>query len=163
MATDKPGIEETYSGAIHSSNLRMEVREDSPNGAACVLIAVGWSPSRLGAALMRLHSSASREGVEQVHSLIAGQAAHWGIERPHAVAGSVLAWWLVHNCKACGGVRFELIKDTPMLSSRHCKACKGTGETPTPHGSDGRRLAIFMDDCVSRAQQSIKMRLRNTY
>lgn len=60
MATEvddkKPGIEESYTGAVSSSNLRMDEREGSPTGAAGLLIAAGWSPSRLGAALMRLHS-----------------------------------------------------------------------------------------------------------
>lgn len=54
--TDKPNIEETYTGAVASSNLRFESREGSPTGAAGLLIAAGWSPSRLGAQLMRLHS-----------------------------------------------------------------------------------------------------------
>ena len=49
----KPTIEERYSGAIHASNLRVQAERTGP---ADVLIAAGMSPSRLGAALMRLHS-----------------------------------------------------------------------------------------------------------
>lgn len=49
-------VDERYTSAIHASNLRCETRDGAPINAADVLIAVGWSPSRLGAALMRLHS-----------------------------------------------------------------------------------------------------------
>lgn len=163
MATgtaDKPGIEETYSGAVTSSNLRMEVREDSPNGAASVLIAVGWSPSRLGAALMRLHTGPDRAGLEKVHEQLVIQAKQWGVERPEAVSASVLSWWLQRVCVGCSGVRFEVIPGTPHLSSRPCRLCKATGESKLHYGEVGRRMAAWLDDCKQQAVQSIKRRLR---
>lgn len=52
----RPNVEENYTGAVASSNLRMDVREGTGTGAAGLLIAAGWSKSRLGALLMRLHS-----------------------------------------------------------------------------------------------------------
>lgn len=178
---DKPGIEETYSGAVTSSNLRMEVREDSPNGAASVLIAVGWSPSRLGAALMRLHteydSTSTPPGepsatdiallqmglktLPAVHECIAHQAEVWRMERPAEVATAVIAWWLAKSCRTCHGRQYQTIPGTPALSNKVCRACGGSGEARLHYGQDGRRLANYMDDCVSRAQQSIKKRLRN--
>jgi hypothetical protein len=51
--TERPNIEERYTSATDSSNLRLD---DNKGGDADLLIAAGWSPSRLGAALMRLHS-----------------------------------------------------------------------------------------------------------
>lgn len=54
--TDRPDIEETYTAAVSASNLRLETREGSATGAAGLLIAVGWSESRVGAIFMRLHS-----------------------------------------------------------------------------------------------------------
>jgi hypothetical protein len=177
--TDKPGIEETYSGAVTSSNLRMEVREDSPNGAAGVLIAVGWSPSRLGAALMRLHTEydgssippgkpsatdvallqISLKTLPAVHQQIAHQAAVWGMERPNEIATAVIAWWLAKSCRVCRGRQYQTIPGTPALSNRVCKACGGSGEATLHYGQAGRRLANYIEDCVSRAQQSIKKRL----
>lgn len=49
----KPNVEEKYTSATHASNLRVQAER---GGSADVLIAMGWAPSRLGAALMRLHS-----------------------------------------------------------------------------------------------------------
>lgn len=51
--TDAPNTEERYSTATHSSNLRVQAERSSP---ADLIIAAGMSPSRLGAALLRLHS-----------------------------------------------------------------------------------------------------------
>lgn len=48
-----PSAEERYTGATNTSNLKVEARRQLP---ADYLIAAGWSPSRLGAALLRLHS-----------------------------------------------------------------------------------------------------------
>lgn len=177
--TEKPTVEESYSSAVTSSNLRMEVREDSPNGAAGVLIAVGWSPSRIGAALMRLHTeydgssippgkpSATDVALMQiglktlpaVHQQLANQAAHWQMEHPEEIATAVIAWWLAKSCRSCRGRQYQTIPGTPALSNRVCRACNGTGESTLHYGQAGRRLANFMDDCVSRAQQSIKKRL----
>jgi len=53
---DRPNVEETYTEAVSASNLRFETRDGSPIGASGLLIAAAWSPSRLGAQLMRLHS-----------------------------------------------------------------------------------------------------------
>lgn len=159
--TDAPTIAERYVSAGNSSNLRCETGEDAPMGAAAIFIAAGWSQSRIGMALMRLHTKADRNGLEQVHVQIAMQAARWQIERPDAVAASVLAWWLSRICKTCHGVKFQLIPNTPALSAKQCKLCRGTGEMALPHGSDGRRMAAFMDDCKERAAQSIKNRLHS--
>jgi hypothetical protein len=49
----KPTTEERYVTATHASNLRTQADK---SGSTDVLIAAAWSPSRLGAALMRLHS-----------------------------------------------------------------------------------------------------------
>lgn len=48
-----PTIEERYTNATHASNLKVEAER---GGSADVLIAMAWSPTRLGASLMRLHS-----------------------------------------------------------------------------------------------------------
>lgn len=51
---EKRGVEEIYTSATTSSNLRVE-GPDRP-GDADVIIAAGWSESRIGSALLRLHT-----------------------------------------------------------------------------------------------------------
>lgn len=50
---ERPGVEERYTSASNTSDL--SVHADC-RGDSDVLIAMGWSSSRLGAALLRLHS-----------------------------------------------------------------------------------------------------------
>lgn len=56
-ASDRPGIDESYQTASNTSNLTVEADR---RGAGDVLIASGWASSRLGSALMRLHSEWDR-------------------------------------------------------------------------------------------------------
>lgn len=51
--SERAGIEEQYTSATHTSNLKMEARVRGPGD---VIIAAGWSRSRIGSALLRLHS-----------------------------------------------------------------------------------------------------------
>lgn len=231
MATDtkndqKPGVEERYAGATHASNLRMEAREDAPIGAAGLLIAMGWSPSRLGAALMRLHSEweasehPKRPAAEAVRRLagtyqrdkdglvtIDGrppvppldaakrQAHDWymhelkilfgklktmpdvrhqlimwaqkqGIENPEHRVAEVMGWWLDHTCPGCDGLKKERVANTPALSHRDCKVCKGTGEIRIPFEQgnisylyESKKMLKHIDVCVKTAQTSVRQRL----
>ncbi len=180
ITTDKPNIEEGYAQAVTSSNLRLDVRQDSPTGAAGLLIAIGWSHASLGAALMRLHTEYDRFSIPpgeasatdirllqiglktlpSVRQQVTHQAALWGMEHPVEVATAVIAWWLAKSCRVCHGRQYQTIPGTPALSNKACKACAGTGESKLHYGQAGRRLANFLDDCVSRAQQSIRKRLQ---
>ena len=50
---EKPGVAEQYAMATNAKNLRVEAEK---RGNADILIAAGWSASRVGSALIRLHS-----------------------------------------------------------------------------------------------------------
>ena len=168
---------EKYSSAIHASNLRVEAEK---SGAGDLLIAVGWSPSRLGAALMRLHTEYDGAGLSRNPSktdamLLVGklksladvrreaeiQALTWRMNSPAHTSFSVVLYWLDQRCKACGGRGAKAIPGTPSLQAKPCHVCHGSGKATPPHGQDGKRLANYFDECAIRAQQSIKKRLRN--
>jgi len=173
---DRPGIEEQYSQACTSSNLRVEADKRSP---ADVLIASGMSHSRIGGALMRLRSEYGSDSVprrsatETDHRLMMGrlktlpavivavtaQAHSWGIDRPEAVALAVVSHWLDNICRHCEGRGKERIKDTPTLSGKNCKHCRGTGRIDLTHGSAGRRIEGFISDCVNRWRVSTSRKL----
>lgn len=48
--------EEAYISATTSSDLRCDTRDSAPRSDTDLLIAAGWSQSRIGAALLRLHT-----------------------------------------------------------------------------------------------------------
>ena len=157
--SDVPTVEEKYTSAIHTSNLRVEADK---GGSADVLIAVGWSPSRLGSALMRLHSeqdgAQSLRSFAGVHGQLDAQSMRWGM--PVATTTAILKYWLAPLCKVCQGRKFESVPGSPALSAKRCNCCRGEGVERIPHGEDGRRLLGYIEDCLSRARDSIKARLR---
>ncbi|RYF00882.1 MAG: hypothetical protein EOO32_05890 [Comamonadaceae bacterium] len=63
-------LEEAYASAANSSDLRCETREGAPRADTDLLIAAGWSQSRVGGALLRLHTE--WDGVE--HARVASSA-----------------------------------------------------------------------------------------
>ena len=205
----RPGTEEIYTCAGNASNLRVQADR---TGSADVLIAAGWSESRLGMALLRLHTvwdaaekpcKPTKHAVEalaltlptknklpdlsraanlanewylhELHKLVGKlnalpdvrrevvrQAEIWCIADSASVVPAVIKYWLDQNCHACGGLKWKVVPGAPSLSNRACHACRGSGVGTAPHGQDGKKLCNFLDDCVSRAQQSIRSRLRNT-
>lgn len=177
---DRAGIEEQYSQACTSSNLRVQADKRS---SADLLIASGMSNSRMGGALMRLRAEYGSDSVprrnasETDHRLMLGrlktlpavlsavtaQAHSWGIDRPGAVALAVVSHWLDDLCRHCEGRGKERIKDTPALSARNCKHCGGTGRIDLTHGSAGRRMAGYVGDCVSDWSHRTKKLLRDRH
>lgn len=177
-------IEERYTNAVVSTDLKCDTRDGAPIGDADVMIAAGWSKSRIGSALLRLHTEfdgAARprpmqgtseaaahhnrteatlffgklKSLPAVLPEIAFEVAKWGAERPGRTAEAVLIWWLDKNCPKCHGRKFELIPGTGRMSGKVCKYCSGSGERIIPHGLIGKRTATFLDDCVHRARQQI--------
>lgn len=187
----RPDVEERYTTATNASSLVLEERTTGP---ADVLVAAAWSPTRIGAALLRLHSEfdggqrarqrpfKDREGkwttptdakllamrlktMPAAREQLTIQATMWEMEDPAQKARLVLLWWLDQVCPKCHGRKFQHVSGTPSLSAKSCPrpdkgGCGGSGLVAIPCGADGRKLANFLDDCVARARQSIKQRLR---
>lgn len=176
MSNDAQTIEERYITANKASNLRVEADK---GGAVDVIIAAGMSPSRLGSALLRLHSewdgAAKRRGymtptdtsllmgrlitLPAVRAGVEHQARRWGIEDADKVVAAALYWWLDRTCPHCEGRGKAVIDGTPSLSTISCKHCHGTGERHLSHGQAAQKLVGYMHDCTERAAQSIKSRL----
>lgn len=98
-----------------------------------------------------------------VRAALTHQLTVWGVQEPQAVCVAVLRWWLQPTCHRCGGTKWEVVPGTGRHSGRACKSCDGTGETRLPAGQVGRRLANYMDDCVSRSKAAIRHRLRQAH
>ena len=174
---DAPTIEERYTRATTSSNLKCEADARSD---VDVLIACGLAPGILGSALMRLHSEydsssekQARTGTDaillmgklkslpRVLEALEGWALLRGLDAPGKLAQAVTAYWLNSMCTACEGRGHERVAGTPMLG-RQCKVCRGTGKRKEPMGEAGRQMLSMMDDCVIVARNSMKRRLRNS-
>jgi hypothetical protein len=178
MATgDTADVDERYAVAINARSLKVD---DHKSGPVDVLAAAAWSPTRIGAQLLRLSSefdSGQRAKTktdavllwERLKSLEGAQeqltlyAVTHGMESPAVKARAALLWWLDHVCPKCQGRKWLPVRGTPHLSGVLCPprhGCGGSGETTIPHGAEGRKLSVFIDDCVNRARSSIRHRLR---
>ena len=173
---DAPTIEERYTRATTSSNLKCEADTRSD---VDVLIACGLTPGILGSALMRLHSEFDSSSEKQARTstdaillmgklkslprvleALEGWALLRGLDAPGKLAQAVSAYWLNSMCSACEGRGHERVAGTPMLG-RQCKVCRGAGKRKEPMGDAGRLMLSMMDDAVMVARNSIKRRLRN--
>ena len=220
-ATDeKRGIEEAYQVAGNSSDLRVEADRRSD---AEILIAAGWSDSRVGIALLRLHSEWDRaekprrptpqaiaaleaslrmpclplacderalkaanlkarhnaaqrmaqdwymremaklvnklKSLPAVRAQLVAYVPKWGIAEAAIKVPAVIAYWLDQTCHHCHGLKFLQVAGAPVLSTKACRACHGSGIAPVPHGQEGRRVANYMDECVQKGRTSIRRNL----
>ncbi len=152
--TEAISTEERYLTATNTSNLRVQAER---TGAADVLVAAGWSASRIGGALMRLHTKATRDNLALVHVQVSMEADRLRIDRPDAIASAAIAWWLDRVCPECHGRKWDTIPGTPSLSVVECPKCHGTGEKRMPNGV--RDLVIWLDYCKHSHVGMIKQRL----
>lgn len=214
MAIDeeKPAVDELYECAANASNLKCDVNRRTSLDA---IIAAGWAPSRLGMALLRLHSAYDaaekperktalpiKEWKKILHNEEAARRAHaeqrtryeqwyrsevevllsrlaafpavrqqltykaedWRMEHPQEKAIATIRYWLSQRCTACNGTRWQLIPGTNRQSDRMCPVCLEhglSGYAPAPYGEQGKRLANYLDACLSAARTSLKRNLSN--
>ena len=203
---------ERYISAGNTSNLRVLSHQTKH---ADIIIAAGWSPFKMGAALLRLcgewdaiakPNKPTKKNIElfaqtldekvevdgqmlprkaaatkianewylrEVNNMVGRlislpmvrqrlriRAHQWSMQDPQGKAGTVLKYWLDQTCPACDGRLWRLQPGVSSLSNKKCMACNGTGLGLVPCGAEGRRLANYLDYCVSRAQASIGFRAR---
>ena len=218
--TEKASIEEIYQVAGNTSDLGLDTRDGAPRCAADVFIAAGWTESRIGMALLRLHSEydasekpprptkasilslvgtfqralpneprprhepltsaqahhfamawhqhemamllGKLKALPAVREQITIQALRWRMDDAAGKASAAIRFWLDQTCPVCHGLKWQLVPGSPALSNKPCRPCGGNGLAHAPHGSEGKRLVNYLDDCVSRARQSLKKRLRPT-
>lgn len=161
-------LDDRYASAVNSGDLRTKSGHDDVEA----LVSVAWNRSRLGAALMRVHSewqAVSRlptgepeQAFLQMKSLphVHQELLRWAELRKsphhHAMVPAVLFWWLHSTCRPCNGTRYVTVENRPK---RPCTACHGTGKARIPHGGEGRALLAYIEACVYRGRSSTKGRL----
>ena len=170
-------VEESYTSATNSSNLRCEAERRTD---VDVLIAAGCTPGILGAALMRLHSewdgAAKKRHMDETEAFllfsqlktlrravdgVAAWAERKGHKEPRTLANAVLIYWLHDNCQPCLGRGHEVIHGSPVLG-RQCRKCGGSGKRNPPAGEMGKAALNMMDRDIQVARSMMRLRLHNT-
>lgn len=161
-------ITERYQSAANSQDLRSKPGRD---GDVEALVSVAWNRSRIGAALMRLHSDwdglAKRGGrleqtflqlkaLPEVRRNLMLWAHEHKMEDAADKIAAILCWWLEPACKECHGTQWVTLPNKPK---KPCTGCHGTGEAKIPHGDEGRAMLAYIGSCMHRARASIKGRM----
>lgn len=61
-----------------------------------------------------------------------------------SLARKAIKYWAAPICHRCHGRRYEQICGTPMLSSRPCKACDGSGHSHFPKSEHGKVIGALV-------------------
>jgi hypothetical protein len=141
---ERAGVDEIYETACNASSLKVEAEK---GGSGDVLIAAGWSESRLGMALLRLHSEwdgaakPKRPSEQQIHALADSLKAQDDAERANREReNGELARLeaLLTQTKSDAPGRFELLVS---IMERKKLYEKGTLplRAPTPQGKPATR------------------------
>lgn len=133
--TDRPSAIERLSAALNSSDLTLDVNH---RGDLDFVLALGIAASRHGkvaSPVMRVHyakspgdlNSAFRAVVSLVKRFNAKRGWRLNAKSTQVVALQALSHHVDPVCPHCHGRKFELLEDTPTLSTKICKHCHGTG------------------------------------
>lgn len=137
MNPEKPQIQERYSTATMSSDLR----DDEHHHVTDVLAAVALS-SELGSLLFRVKYADEKSSYPQLRLewikkvTFKADYRHWPTNiNPSHVAILTLDHWLNDVCGSCNGLGYEKHESAPTLTDKACKVCDGTGHknfNPSP-------------------------------
>jgi hypothetical protein len=149
---ERAGIEEQYSSATNTTNLKVEARRRLP---VDYVVAAGWSRSRLGAALLRVHSEwdGSEKPIRPTQQAIDALAASYKREddglvpwsdkvggevvrmKPIAVARRQANQWHLHEL----GLLFQKLKTLPEVRRELIGWCDRIGI----HGGEHKAPAVI--------------------
>lgn len=129
-------IEDRYSSAIRSSNLRSNPETNQSDADVLGAAGLAAKQSPLAIALLRLFVGGDSNGaqvVEHLATMAVGKAYRMGgaeIGKPDALtlAWQVLAYHRNSTCKPCGGHGHQTMANVPVLSAQRCPVCKGSGK-----------------------------------
>ena len=115
-----------------------------------------WHAHELGLLFQRLKT------LPEVRAALVYWAAYWGMQGPEHVVGSVLQWCLAPVCQVCQGVKKRVVAGTGRTGSKNCRECRGMGERKVPHGTDGRRVLGYINECQRASVKGLRDKFRHS-
>jgi len=171
--TEPITTKERISHAMVSGNLK-----SSANGIgdAEYLTALGMAACKAdpaASAVMRLNLAHDATQYKEIRKSTIKEAGRlnirerWGFvaDQIRNVADQALRHFIMPLCDKCLGQKYETIPGTPMLSSRPCRACKGTGERPvmSKYRSQIAGLLNWLGRIEDELEQAVRAKTRPAY
>lgn len=168
MADEKIGVLERLSHALVSGNLVLR----SGVSDLDYVMALGMAAKAIGgmSSVLRLHLAATPETYREARRKTIqiarrkSERKKWGMKNREliAVAEIALHHYICPVCPECVGRRFTVAKDTPRLTNKVCRRCRGSGVRPLPihHGRQIAEIIYALQGVEPAAEYEIRKRLR---
>jgi hypothetical protein len=130
---------EHLSSAFQSGNLSLK----EPTGDLDYIIALGqtvMSVNKAASALLHLHLALDRSAYESarvaavniVRRMAVKRGMNLSVKEIKRIGEAALKYHICPVCPVCYGRRYQTAPGTPMLTSKTCLKCRGTGLKPYP-------------------------------
>lgn len=135
---ERPSAFERLSTAVNSSDLTLDANHRGDLDYICALGIAGSRHGSVASPLMRLHISGTnthlKEAFESVLSLVRRLSSkkNWRLHSHNltTIALQALSHHVSPTCTRCQGRKFELTEGSPVLSTKPCMHCHGSGRRP---------------------------------
>lgn len=136
--SERPSAFERLSTAVNSSDLTMDPDHRTDVDYITALGIAGSRHGSVASPLMRLHISGTnthlKEAFNSVVSLVKRMASkkNWRLHSHNltTIALQALSHHVSPTCTYCQGRKFELTEGSPVLSTKPCQHCRGSGRRP---------------------------------
>ena len=136
--TERPSPLERLSTALNSSDLTVDADH---RGDVDYVLALGFASahhSAVAAPMMHVHLTGTHSALHTAYDAVLAMVKRLSAKRNwrlnaqglQAVALQSLSHHVSPSCEACHGRKFELQDNAPVLSTRVCRSCRGTGRRP---------------------------------
>lgn len=136
--SERPSAFERLSTAVSSSDLTMDPDHRTDVDYIVALAVAGSRHGSVASPLMRLHISGTnthlKEAFNSVLSLVKRMSSkkNWRLHSHNltAIALQALSHHVSPTCVHCQGRKFEMTEGSPVLSTKPCQHCHGSGRRP---------------------------------
>lgn len=136
--SDRPSVIERLTTALNSSDLSFDVNH---RGDLDYLVAAGIAASRHGSValpLLHVHYAGRPSDLNAAFRAVVGLVRRFNAKKHWRLAGHSIQTVALHAlshhvdpaCPHCHGRKFEVQSDAPVLSTKMCRHCHGTGRRP---------------------------------
>lgn len=136
--SERPSAFERLSTALNSSDLTFDADHRTDLDFVAALGIAGSRHSAVASPLMRVHLAGRPDDLNAAFRAVLALVKRFNAKRNWRLAGTATQAVALHAlshhvdpvCPHCHGRKFELQDNSPVLSTKACKACHGTGRRP---------------------------------
>ncbi|MBU3577525.1 hypothetical protein [Polynucleobacter sp. UK-Kesae-W10] len=168
--SERPKALERLSVAMSSSDLTLDFEHRTDLDYVVALGIAEARHSRISGPLMRLHTTTSRLSLREAYHSVdqltrrMNVKLNWRLSGDgiRAVAERSLAHHIAPACPHCSGRGFEMQPSAPVLSTKACSHCHGTGKRPVQkkYREEIKRIVSILEEIDSSTERMVARLVR---